>query len=76
MLVKETILESENKAIRIDAEWDDDSDDGDDEEYRWEYIADLELYREDLVNISLESENTIYFFSFPPRRYGYLGFRL
>ncbi len=61
LLAKEKILESDNKAIRIDAEWDDDFDDGDEEEYRWEYTTDLELYREDLVNIGKESENTIHF---------------
>ena len=56
MLAKDEILKSNNKAIRINANWDDEND-----EYRWEYTADLELYREDLLKINKESENTIYF---------------
>jgi len=60
LLPKEEILESDNKAIRINANWDDTDGDGDDEEYRWEYTADLELYREDLLSIGKDS-NTIYF---------------
>jgi len=55
LLSKDEILESDNKAIRIDAIWDDL------EEFRWEYSADLELYREDLLKVDKESENTIYF---------------
>ncbi len=56
LLPKDEILELENKAIRIDANWDDEND-----EYRWEYTADIELYREDLLSIGKESENTIFF---------------
>ncbi|QEE16092.1 hypothetical protein DSAG12_01920 [Promethearchaeum syntrophicum] len=56
LLSKDKILESPNKAISIDANWDDEN-----SEFRWEYEVDLELYRENLVNIGKESENTINF---------------
>ena len=55
LLPKDEILESTNKAIRIDANWDDEND-----EYRWEYTTDLELYREDLLSIGKDS-NTVLF---------------
>jgi hypothetical protein len=55
LLAKEKFLESENKAIRIDANWDDEND-----EYRWEYTADIELYIDNLLSIGKDS-NTIYF---------------
>ncbi|MHA1522527.1 MAG: hypothetical protein ACTSRK_20355 [Promethearchaeota archaeon] len=60
LLPKEEILESDNKAIRINANWDDTDGDGDEEEYRWEYTADVELYRENLLSLGKDS-NTIYF---------------
>ncbi len=56
LLAKDEILKLNNKAIRINANWDDEND-----EYRWEYTVDLELYREDLLKINKESTNTIYF---------------
>ena len=56
LLSKEKILESNNKAIRINANWDDENN-----EYRWEYDANLELYREGLLKIEKETSNTIYF---------------
>jgi len=55
LLAKDEILKSDNKAIRIYANWDDEN-----EEYRWEYTADLELYRENLLSIGKDS-NMIYF---------------
>ncbi len=55
LLPKSEILKVDNKAIRINANWDDENN-----EHRWEYTTDLELYRENAVSIGKDS-NTIHF---------------
>ncbi|MHA1561343.1 MAG: hypothetical protein ACTSPA_04395 [Promethearchaeota archaeon] len=55
LLPQSQFLESDNKAIRILAEWDED------EEFRWEYETDLELYKNNKIQIEKESETSVYF---------------